>query len=76
MAKLFFRKHKDVIDAPLSYDGYEGELTDKDRSFLALIIAEYVVYCGDVGEASVIRDKQLKAYRDEIIKMGHEVIER
>jgi len=74
MAKLFFHKHEGVIDPPLSYDGYEGELTDKDRNNLGFIIAEYKIVCGDIGAA--LRDEKLKAYRDEIIKMGHEVIIR
>lgn len=72
MAKFHFKKYEGVIDAPLSFVGYSGELTDLEKYGPGFVIAEYNIVCGDIGANS--RDEKLANLRKDLEGMGHEII--
>lgn len=73
MSKLYFKRQEGVIQAPLSFVGWEGERLESPAD---LILYEYMIVCGDIGVDPSGRDERLKAFRQTLSDLGHEVIEQ
>lgn len=73
MATFYFQRKDGVIDPPLSYIGYDGNLSEVDLIFLNLLLLEYNVIAGDISEETNRRESKLKLLRDEIVDRGHVV---
>ena len=71
MANLIFQKVKGVIDAPLSFLGWEGETGGVRDVDLAL--QEYMIICGDIGVDAKSRDEKLEELRKEMAAKGHTI---
>lgn len=74
MAEFHFRRHPEVVNPPLSFVGWAGELTEDEKSYAGLIIQEYNVICGDICEGDKIRDEKLNDLRQSLETAGHSIV--